>query len=98
MVVQKEDKQMKKINVILCRSKIHKTYYYDMIVLAMKKEEEAKELVCQLNDIVMEKDANELRTVMVKNTMLIPSFLQGEIYDPDIISGISFYTRQCILK
>ena len=98
MVVQKEDKQMKKINVILCRSKINKTYYCDIVVLAMEKEEEAKELICILNDILDKKDINELRTMMVKNTMLIPSFLQGEIYDPDIISGISFYTRQCILK
>lgn len=89
---------MKKINVILCRSKINKTYYCDIVVLAMEKDEEAKELICILNDILDKKDISELRTMMVKNTMLIPSFLQGEIYDPDIISGISFYTRQCILK
>lgn len=89
---------MKKINVILCRSKINKTYYCDIVVLAMKKEEEARELICELNDILEKKDINELRTLMVKNTMLIPSFLQGEINDPDIIDTISFYTRQCILK
>ena len=89
---------MKKINVILCRSKINKTCYCDIVVLAMKKEEEARELICELNDILEKKDINELRTLMVKNTMLIPSFLQGEINDPDIIDTISFYTRQCILK
>ena len=89
---------MKKINVILCRSKINKTYYCDIVVLAMEKDEEAKELICILNDILDKKDINELRTMMVKNTMLIPSFLQGEIYDPDIIDTLSFYIRQCILK
>ena len=88
---------MRKINIILCRVK-QAIEYFDLVTLAMENEEEAKELVCKLNDIIMEKDTNELRTVMVMNTMLIPSFLQGEIYDPDIISGISFYTRQCILK
>lgn len=88
---------MRKINIILCRVK-QAIEYFDLVTLAMENEEEAKELVCKLNDIIMEKDINELRTVMVMNTMLIPSFLQGEIYDPDIISGISFYTRQCILK
>ena len=89
---------MKKINIILCRVK-QTIEYFDLVTLAMESEEEAKELVCQLNDIIVEKDINELRTVMVMNTMLIPSFLQGEIYDPeDMISGISFYTRQCILK
>lgn len=88
---------MRKINIILCRVK-QAIEYFDLVTLAMENEEEAKELVCKLNDIIMEKDTNELRTVMVMNTMLIPSFLQGEIYDPDIIYGISFYTRQCILK
>lgn len=89
---------MKKINVILCRQKIHGTYYFDMVTLAIESEEEAKELMCQLDDIVEKGDINELRTHMVKNTMIIPSSLQGEIYDHDIINGISFYTRQCILK
>lgn len=89
---------MKKINVILCRSKINKTYYCDIVVLAMEKEEEAKELICILDDILDKKDINELRTMMVKNTMLIPSFLQDKTYDPDIVDTLSFYTKQCILK
>lgn len=85
---------MKKINVILMSSDEFST-----VVLAMENPDEAKELKAELNSLAKEKDFNELRTLMVKNTMIIPTALQGEISEDRAKAlNISFYIRQCMLK
>ena len=85
---------MKKINVILMSSD-----EFSIVVLAMENPNEAKELKAELNSLAKEKDFNELRTLMVKNTMIIPTALQGEISkDRAKALNISFYIRQCMLK
>lgn len=91
---------MKKINVIVCRHKVKTNiiHYYDKAVLALESEEEAKELLCQLDDILEKEDLNELRTFMVKNTMLIPKVLQGESIPGTGLKSISFHIDQCILE
>lgn len=86
---------MKKINVIMMKSE----KFDSVAVLAMKSEEKAAELKAVLNSVAEEKDYNRLRTLMVENTMIIPSALQGKLEEltretPDI----SFYIRQCMLK
>ena len=86
---------MKKINVIMMKSE----KFESVAVLAMKSEEKAAELKAVLNSVAEEKDYNRLRTLMVENTMIIPSALQGKLEEltretPDI----SFYIRQCMLK
>lgn len=85
---------MKKINVILMSNNDFST-----VVLAMESPEEAKELKAELNSLANMGDFNELRTLMVKNTMIIPTALQGEISKEQAkMLNISFYIRQCILK
>lgn len=85
---------MKKINVILMSNNDFST-----VVLAMESPEEAKELKAELNSLAKKKDFNELRTLMVKNTMIIPTALQGEISKERAKTlNISFYIRQCMLK
>lgn len=85
---------MKKINVILMSNNDFST-----VVLAMESPEEAKELKAELNSLANMGDFNELRTLMVKNTMIIPTALQGEISKEQAKTlNISFYIRQCILK
>ena len=85
---------MKKINVILMSNNDFST-----VVLAMENPEEAKELKAELNSLAKKKDFNELRTLMVKNTMIIPTALQGEINKEQAKTlNISFYIRQCMLK
>ena len=85
---------MKKINVILMSNNDFST-----VVLAMESPEEAKELKAELNSLAKKKDFNELRTLMVKNTMIIPTALQGEISKEQAKTlSISFYIRQCMLK
>ena len=85
---------MKKINVILMSSDEFST-----VVLAIENPDEAKELKAELNSLAKEKDFNELRTLMVKNTMIIPTALQGEISKEQAKTlNISFYIRQCMLK
>lgn len=85
---------MKKINVILMSNNDFST-----VVLAMGSPEEAKELKAELNSLAKKKDFNELRTLMVKNTMIIPTVLQGEISKEQAKTlNISFYIRQCMLK
>lgn len=85
---------MKKINVILMSNNDFST-----VVLAMGSPEEAKELKAELNSLAKKKDFNELRTLMVKNTMIIPTVLQGEISKEHAKTlNISFYIRQCMLK
>lgn len=86
---------MKKINVIMMKSE----KFDSVAVLAMKSEEKAAELKAELNSVAEEKNYNRLRTLMVENTMIIPSALQGKLEDltreaPDV----SFYVRQCMLK
>lgn len=86
---------MRKINVIMMKSE----KFDSVAVLAMESPEEAKELKAELNSLANMGDFNELRTLMVKNTMIIPSALQGKLEEltketPDI----SFYIRQCMLK
>lgn len=86
---------MKKINVIMMKSE----KFDSVAVLAMKSEEKAAELKAELNSVAEEKDYNRLRTLMVENTMIIPSALQRKLEElkketPDI----SFYIRQCMLK
>lgn len=86
---------MKKINIIMMKSE----KFDSVAVLAMKSEEKAAELKAELNSVAEEKDYNRLRTLMVENTMIIPSALQGKLEEltretPDI----SFYIRQCMLK
>lgn len=91
---------MNKINVIVCRHKVKTNiiHYYDKAVLALESEEEAKELLCQLDDILEKEDLNELRTFMVKNTMLMPQILQREYIPGAGLKSISFHIDQCILK
>lgn len=85
---------MKKINVILMSNNDFST-----VVLAMESPEEAKELKAELNSLAKKKDFNELRTLMAKNTMIIPTALQGEISKEQAKTlNISFYIRQCMLK
>lgn len=85
---------MKKINVILMSSGEFST-----VVLAMENPDETKELKAELNSLAKKKDFNELRTLMVKNTMIIPTALQGEISEDRAKTlNISFYIRQCMLK
>lgn len=86
---------MKKINVIMMKSE----KFDSVAVLAMKSEEKAAELKVKLNSVAEEKNYNKLRTLMVENTMIIPSALQGKLEElkkeaPDV----SFYVRQCMLK
>lgn len=86
---------MRKINMIMMKSE----KFDSVAVLAMESPEEAKELKAKLNSLANMEDFNELRTLMVKNTMIIPSALQGKLEEltketPDI----SFYIRQCMLK
>lgn len=86
---------MKKINVIMMKSE----KFDSIAVLAMESEEKAAELKAELNSVAEEKDYNRLRTLMVENTMIIPSALQRKLGDltkeaPDV----SFYVRQCMLK
>lgn len=86
---------MKKINVIMMKSE----KFDSVAVLAMKSEEKAAELKAELNSVAEEKNYNKLRTLMVENTMIIPSALQGKLEElkkeaPDV----SFYVRQCMLK
>lgn len=86
---------MKKINVIMMKSE----KFDSVAVLAMESPEEAKELKAELNSLANMGYFNELRTLMVKNTMIIPSALQGELGDlTKEVPDVSFYVRQCMLK
>ena len=86
---------MRKINVIMMKSE----KFDSVAVLAMESPEEAKELKAKLNSLANMEDFNELRTLMVKNTMIIPSALQGKLGDlTKEVPDVSFYVRQCMLK
>lgn len=89
---------MKKITVIMLGWET-KLGSETLPVAAKNNKVEAKDMCDILNDIIEHGDLNMLRTKMVQECMVIPSYLQGEPRDTyRLQKTLSFYTRECFLS